>query len=236
MFHGQTGTSDYGCFDTEWQQIPAIRPDEVGGGADETPRNNRIPRRAEDQRRAAEHCCEGNVRLSAEWRVINEQMQQLGLRPHNRGEDVLRNEDSNNTIGGASEIPSVHCDDILDVLWKGINRCYDITETDVIVDGSHIPVNGVKSKLSAPGYCAGGVQNQIQFMVAQLRSPPLPFRVEAYAGNEPDLEQFAHFFPMMMGYLKKGSILIMDNGGAVREILNDIKDLGTEYVTRVKMN
>ena len=146
------------------------------------------------------------------------------------------NKISNKTIGRALDILSLYFDDVLDVLWKGINKCYDITETDVIVDGSHIPVNGAKSKLSAPGYGAGGVQNQIQFMVAQLRSPPLPFRIEPYAGNEPDSEQFAHFLPMIMGYLKKGSVLVMDNGGAVRDILNDIKDSGMEYVTRVKMN
>ena len=97
-------------------------------------------------------------------------------------------------------------------------------------------MNGVKSKLSAQRYGAGDVQSQIQFIVAQLLSPPLLFRVEAYAGNEPDSEQFAHFLPMIMGYLKKGSLLIMDNGGAVREILNDIKDSDMEYVTRVKMN
>jgi len=143
---------------------------------------------------------------------------------------------SNKTIGRALDILSLHFDDILDALWKGINKCYEITETDVIIDGSHIPMNGVKSRLSKYGYGAGGIQNQIQFMVTQLRSPPLPFRIEAYAGNESDSEQFSHFLPMVMGYLKKGSLLIMDNGGAVREILNDIKESGMEYVTRVKMN
>jgi transposase len=143
---------------------------------------------------------------------------------------------SNKTIGRALEILSVYFDDTLDVLWTGINECYDITETDVIIDGSHIPLNGVKSKRSAYGYGAGGVQNQMQFMVAQLRSPPLPFRIEAYDGNEPDSEQFADFLPMVMRYLKKGSILTMDNGGAVREILDEIRDSGMEYVTRVKMN
>jgi transposase len=143
---------------------------------------------------------------------------------------------SNKTIGRALDIMSNYFDDILDVLWEGINKCYDITETDAYVDGSHIPVNGVKSKLSAHGYGAGDIQNQIQFMVAQLRSPPLPFRVEAYAGNEPDQEQFAHFLPMVMRYLKRGSLIIMDNGGAVKEVLDEVKASGMEYVTRVKMN
>ena len=143
---------------------------------------------------------------------------------------------SNKTIGRALEIMSVYFDDILDVIWEGMNRCYEITETDVIVDGSHIPVNGVKSKLSAQGYGAGGIQNQIQFMVAQLRNPPLPFRIESYTGNEPDSDQFSHFLPMIIRYLKKGSVITMDNGGAVREILNEIKESGMEYVTRVKMN
>jgi len=143
---------------------------------------------------------------------------------------------SNKTIGRALDILSVYFDDVLEVIWNGINRCYDITETNVIIDGSHIPLNGVKSKLSAYGYGNGKVQNQIQFMVAQLRSPPLPFRIETYAGNVSDSEQFAHFLPMVIGYLKKGSVITMDNGGAVREILKDIKDSGMEYVTRVKMN
>jgi transposase len=143
---------------------------------------------------------------------------------------------SGKTIERAFEIMSVYFDDILDVIWEGINKCYEITETDVIIDGSHIPMNGIKSKLSAHGYGAGGVQNQIQFMVAQLRNPPLPFRIESYEGNEPDSDQFSHFLPMIIRYLKKGSIITMDNGGAVREILNEIKESGMEYVTRVKMN
>jgi transposase len=41
---------------------------------------------------------------------------------------------------------------------------------------------------------------------------------------------------MIIKYLKRGSTITMDNGGAVREILNDIKESGMEYVTRVKMN
>jgi transposase len=143
---------------------------------------------------------------------------------------------SNKTIGRALETMSAYFDDILDAIWEGMNRCYEITETDAIVDGSHIPVNGVKSKLSAYGHGANGIQNQVQFMVAQLRNPPLPFRIESYAGNESDSDQFAHFLPMIIRYLKNGSMITMDNGGAVREILNEIKESGMEYVTRVKMN
>jgi hypothetical protein len=69
---------------------------------------------------------------------------------------------SGKTIERSLDFLSVWFYDILDVLWKGINSCYDITETDVIVDGSHIPLNGVKSKLAAYGYGGGGVQNQMQ--------------------------------------------------------------------------
>ena len=143
---------------------------------------------------------------------------------------------SGKTIERALDILSVYFDDVMDVLWKGINECYDVTETNVIVDGSHIPVNGVKSKHSAKGYGGGGVQEQIRFMVAQLCSPPLPFRVEAYAGNESDSDQYADFLPMVMRYLKKGSLLIFDNGGAVKGVLDEIKGSGMEYVTRVDMN
>jgi transposase len=143
---------------------------------------------------------------------------------------------SGKTIERALETMSVYFDDILDVIWKGINKCYEITETNVIVDGSHIPINGLKSKLSAYGYGDGKIQPQVQFMIAQLRSPPLPIRIEPYAGNVSDPEQFAHFLPMLIRYLKKGSVITMDNGGAAREILRDIKESGMEYVTRVKMN
>jgi transposase len=41
---------------------------------------------------------------------------------------------------------------------------------------------------------------------------------------------------MVIMYLKKGSVITMDNGGAAREILKNIKDSGMEDVTRVKMN
>ena len=44
---------------------------------------------------------------------------------------------------------SNYFDDITDVIWEGINKCYDITDTDIIVDGSHIPMNGKKVKKMA---------------------------------------------------------------------------------------
>ena len=143
---------------------------------------------------------------------------------------------SGKTMERALDILSMWFYEILDVIWKGINECYEITETNVIVDGSHIPLNGVKSKLASVGYGGSGVQNQMQFMAAQLRDPPIPFMVETYAGNESDASQYADFLPMVMRCLKKGSMIVMDNGGAVKEVLDDITDNGMGYLTRVRMN
>lgn len=122
-------------------------------------------------------------------------------------------------------------------LWKELNRIYPDLNHDVYVDGSHVPRSGGgKGAYTAAGEGGGTVQLQDQFMVAQLVGSGLPVSVEAYRGNLNDPPQYADFVPQLMFLLKKGSMIIMDNGGSAKDLLNDIKDNGDDYLTRKKMN
>lgn len=73
-------------------------------------------------------------------------------------------------------------------------------------------------------------------MVAQLVESGLPFAVEVYRGNLNDPPQYADFIPQLMYFLRKGSMIIMDNGDSAKSLLHEITDGGMDYLTRVRMN
>lgn len=122
-------------------------------------------------------------------------------------------------------------------LWSELNRIYPDISHDVYVDGSHIPRNGGgKGAYTAAGEGGGTVQLQDQFMVAQLVGSGLPISVEAYRGNLNDPPQYADFIPQLMFMLRKGAMIIMDNGGSAKDLLDEIREGGKDYLTRVRMN
>lgn len=122
-------------------------------------------------------------------------------------------------------------------LWTELNRIYPDLDHDAYVDGSHIPRNGGgKGAFTAAGEGGGTIQLQDQFMVAQLVGSGLPISVEMYDGNLNDPPQYADFIPQLMFMLKKGSMIIMDNGGASKDILDDIRREGNRYLTRKRLN
>ena len=144
---------------------------------------------------------------------------------------------SQKTIDRSLSYLDEYFDDILECIWKGINSVFELSNTDVVVDGSHIPMYGSKSRLSGYGHGGNGVQNQIQFVVSQFRcSPRLPFHIYSYRGNESDNRQYEHFLPRIIRHLQMGSLIVIDNGGATADLLDMIVMNRMNYLTRVKMN
>ena len=130
----------------------------------------------------------------------------------------------------------LYFEETLDAIWDGILRLYSPEKTDVYIDGSHVPVSGSKMSGAAVGYGGNGVQNQIQFVVAMLMNPGIPFKIEVYPGNWNDPMQYSDFIPQLMLFLKKGSMIVMDNGGADKNILSEITDSNMRYLTRKEVN
>jgi len=118
------------------------------------------------------------------------------------------------------------------VLWK----MFPDMITDVYVDGSHIPRAGSAGTNVKYGEGGGKIQFQDQFMVAQTISTGLPIMVELYPGNLNDPQQYTDFIPQLMFFLKRGSTIIMDNGGSSKDILDNIVDMGYKYITRKSLN
>lgn len=141
------------------------------------------------------------------------------------------------TIERSLFLLDLYFEEILQHLWTRLNEIYPDLSTDVYVDGSHIPRNGKgRGTYTAAGEGGGTVQLQDQFMVAQLVESGLPVSVEVYPGNLNDPSQYGDFIPQLMLMLKRGSTIIMDNGGAVKSLLREITDSGMDYLTRVRMN
>jgi transposase len=143
---------------------------------------------------------------------------------------------SQRTIDRSLAVLSDNFEDITDGIWNGINRIFDIECTDVVVDGSHIPVVGRMNTLSAYGHGGHGIQNQVQFMLGMLRCPTLPFDIMPYPGNMTDQEQYRRFLPRMFKRMTPGSLIVVDNGCAHKDLKKMIADAGMEYLTRERMN
>jgi transposase len=73
-------------------------------------------------------------------------------------------------------------------------------------------------------------------MTAQFQRSGIPFFIRAFPGNTSDAEQFRDVLPDIFDVIRKGSWIIMDNGGAAGDILDSIVDSGNKYLTRVKLN
>lgn len=144
---------------------------------------------------------------------------------------------SRKTMERALPIMSLYLEDVLMHIWERLNSIYPDLDHDTYVDGSHLERFGkCRGPYTKYGEGGGTIQAQDQFMLAQLKDSGLPIFIEAYDGNLNDPTQYSDFIPQLMRVLKRGSMIIMDNGGAAKHILDEIVDYGDEYLTRVKMN
>ncbi|MFA6727754.1 MAG: transposase, partial [Prevotella sp.] len=116
---------------------------------------------------------------------------------------------------------------------------YRFENTDVNIDGSAVVFNGPRSELGARGYprdYKDQSREQVEFMTAELQRSRISFFIRAYPGNTSDSEQYRVMMPDLFSMIRKGSWMIMDNGGASGDILDSIVRNGNRYLMRVKMN
>lgn len=146
---------------------------------------------------------------------------------------------SQRTINRAVNLIGDHSDGIIVRLWKGLDSKYHFENTDVNIDGSAAVVNGPNAELGAVGYprdYRDQSRSQVEFLTAELQRSRIPFFMRAYAGNTSDPEQYRDALPDIFSMIRKGSWIIVDNGGASGDILDSIVRSGNRYLTRVKMN
>ena len=136
----------------------------------------------------------------------------------------------------ALELLDLYFEETISYLWRRLNEIYPDLDTDVYVDGSHIRRYGSKGENTAAGEGGGTVQLQDQFVVSQLADSGLPVSIEMYPGNWNDPPQYQDFIPQLMFLLKEGSRIIMDAGGSDKALLDDIREGGMRYLTRIRMN
>lgn len=177
------------------------------------------------------HILMGNNSMSrcSEWLLNPFVSKELGL------DDGL----SQRTINRAISLIGAHSDEIIVRLWKGLDKSYHFENTDVNIDGSATVVNGPNADLGAVGYprdFKDQSRPQVEFITAELQRSRIPFFLRAYEGNTSDPEQYRDALPDIFRMIKKGSWIIMDNGGASGDILDSIIKSGNKYLTRVKMN
>ena len=108
--------------------------------------------------------------------------------------------------------------------------------TNAYADGSHIPRHGDKGAGVEYGEGAGTIQLQNQFMTASLVGTGIPVYTELYDGNLNDHQQYSDFIPQLMYFLKRGSLVVVDNGGSAATTLEEILKHGNHYLTRVPLN
>lgn len=118
-----------------------------------------------------------------------------------------------------------------------VTRFLDPDEpTHTNIDGSHVTRYGSKGSNVKYGEGGGTIQLQDQFMMATSMSGGMPVLVELYPGNLNDPSQYSDFIPQLMFLLKRGSLMVMDNGGSSSTTLSEIADYGNAYLTRVRIN
>ena len=159
--------------------------------------------------------------------------------PNVRKELGLESGLSQRTINRAVSIIGQHSDEIIVKLWDGLESRYHFEDTDVNIDGSAVVVNGPEAELGAIGYprdFRDQSRKQVEFLTAELQHSKIPFFMRAYKGNTSDPEQYRDALPDIFSMIRKGSWIIVDNGGASGDILDSIVKSGNRYLTRVKMN
>lgn len=152
---------------------------------------------------------------------------------------------------------------ILETLWKGISKRFEIGTYDVAVDGSAVILYGPKSRFGKLGHPRDGGPGdlQVEFTVAVLMNLGIPIYIKPYEGNISDEEQYRVSIPEISSLIqnkrisdldaykqrgmeleqlanlaKIGSTIVADNGAASRENMHRTKKCGNMMLTRVKLN
>ena len=129
-----------------------------------------------------------------------------------------------------------HLEEVTEHLVKVSRVLYPDLPTHAYIDGSHVKRNGSAGPNVKVGEGGGTLQLQDQFMVASMVATGVPVSIELYPGNLNDPPQFSDFVPQLLFLLKKGSMVIMDNGGSSSDNLSEISDFGDVSLTRKRLN
>ncbi len=129
-----------------------------------------------------------------------------------------------------------YLEEVTEHLTKALRVVDPEGSTHAYVDGSHIERYGSKGSMVLYGEGNHTIQLQNQFMVASLIESGIPVAIELYPGNLNDPPQYADFIPQLLFLLKRGSLVVMDNGGSAAKTLDRILEHGDHYLTRVRIN
>lgn len=140
------------------------------------------------------------------------------------------------TMQRGLETLGIHLEEIVDHVTRVTRVAYPDMPTHAYVDGSHLERFGPKGKNVKYGEGGGSVQLQDQFVASSLVGTGTPVSVELYPGNENDPQQYGDFIPQLLFHLKRGSMIVMDNGGASSSILDEIVQYGDAYLVRMRLN
>lgn len=130
----------------------------------------------------------------------------------------------------------LYLEEIVDHICKVTRFLFPDDSTHTYVDGTHIRRYGPAGRNVKYGEGGGTIQLQDQFMVSSSILSGIPISIELYPGNMNDPQQYCDFIPQLLFFLKRGSLIVMDNGGSSGKILNEIVNWGDEYITRVRIN
>lgn len=140
------------------------------------------------------------------------------------------------TLQRALEILGTRLEEIVDHLCMVTASIFPDAPTHAYVDGTHIRRYGPAGRNVRYGEGGGTVQLQDQFMVSSSIMTGIPVSIELYKGNLNDPQQYNDFIPQLLFILKRGSLIVMDNGGSNANLLNEITEWGNDYITRVRIN
>ena len=156
-----------------------------------------------------------------------------------------------------------HRERILETLWKGISKRFEIDTYDVAVDGSAVILYGPKSRFGKLGHPRDGGPGdlQVEFTVAVLMNLGIPIYIKLYEGNISDEEQYRVSIPEISSLIqnrrisdldayrqqgmeleqlanlaKIGSTIVADNGAASRENMLRTRKCGNMMLTRTRLN
>ena len=115
---------------------------------------------------------------------------------------------SQRTFNRALQILGANRVKIIEKLFDGISRNFDIEDTAVAVDGSAVKRESDYGDLAGMGHPRDKNPDgmQTEFMMAVYQSSKIPFYVSAFSGEVSDEEQYARSLPEILSLLDYGKL------------------------------
>ena len=130
-------------------------------------------------------------------------------------------------------------DEIILELQDRIFDIFEFEHTDVNLDWTSLVLHGKKCRLGKRGYSRDHRpdKKQITVGIAELAAPiNIPIGITVREGNVNDQVHFIDTFNQVKDRLKKGSLVVIDQGANRKENLDLIESHHLKYVTARKLN